>query len=140
MIYDFYQKLIPQKRAPMKAEIKYCPDLYRGTGIMSPDHLEIGNKDYGYLRIDLDRTIRVEDNGKPNIKLPHIKTHVNMNMYRNFPLYNVAEFEDVLPKHIVEKGGVFLLCIVSVIPNVSAIFLPTGNGREGGCVHEIFLR
>ncbi|KAI5783806.1 hypothetical protein FPQ18DRAFT_310451 [Pyronema domesticum] len=31
-----------------------------------------------------------------------------MNMYRNFPLYNVAEFEDVLPKNIVEKGGMFL--------------------------------
>lgn len=60
------------------------------------------------LRIDLDRIIRVEDNGKPNTKLPHIKTHVNMNMYRNFPLYNVAEFEDVLPKNIVEKGGMFL--------------------------------
>jgi hypothetical protein len=50
------------------------------------------------LSISFKRTVRVPDNGKTNNLPPGLGS---------FPLYNVADFSNVLPQEMVEKGGLF---------------------------------
>jgi hypothetical protein len=51
------------------------------------------------LSISFKRTVRVPDNGQTNNLPPGLGS---------FPLYNVADFSNVLPQDMVEKGGLFL--------------------------------
>ncbi|KAF8527726.1 hypothetical protein BDD12DRAFT_904027 [Trichophaea hybrida] len=50
------------------------------------------------LSISFERTVRVPDNGKTNNLPPGLGS---------FPLYNVADFSNVLPQEMAEKGGLF---------------------------------
>lgn len=50
------------------------------------------------LKISLCRTIRVADNFDASNLPPDVG---------RFPLFSVAEFEETMPQHMVEKGGLF---------------------------------
>ncbi|KAG2074939.1 hypothetical protein BDR04DRAFT_1070838 [Suillus decipiens] len=86
-LISFFNHCLP--REPLSAKLpRNGTDC--GAGCLSID--------CGSLEIFFRRTIRVPETNRPSNLPPGLGT---------FPLYNVAEFSHVLPRDMVEKGGLF---------------------------------